>query len=202
MNRDRKHSLDEDTILVASWRRGELSSFELLVGKYQKRMLNIAFQITGSYEDACEVTQDAFFAAYQGIETFRGELCFSTWLTTITINLLRQRIQQTQVKEQNERYSLDMPAHGEASSPTQERSFAALSALEQLELHSIHERLLKCIKALSIDFRETIVLRDLHNYAYDEICAILKVREGTIKSRLFRAREMVKECMKQVAGLL
>ncbi len=53
---------------------------------------------------------------------------------------------------------------------------------------------------LSVEFREAIVLRDLHDYSYDEICAVLEVREGTLKSRLFRARELVKDCMKRAMG--
>lgn len=200
MSGDRKNSLDEDTVLVASWRRGEISSFELLVGKYQKRMFNIAFRITGDYDDACEVTQDAFVAAYRGIAAYRGEACLSTWLTSITLNLSRNRLQELQAKGQNEVYSLDSLVHVEDCSPAHERALPVPSALEQLELHAIHERLKECIKALSVEFRETIVLRDLHNYSFDEICAILKAREGTIKSRLFRAREIVNEYMKQAAG--
>lgn len=181
---------------MISWRRGELSSFELLVGKYQKRMLNIAFRITGNYEDACEVTLDAFIAAFRGIDAYRGEACFSTWLTSITLNLSLNRLQQVQAKGKNEVFSLDGPVHGE----DHERPLAAPPALEQLELREIHERLKECIKALSVEFRETIVLRDLHNYSYDEICAILKIQEGEIKSRLFRAREMVRECLKTGGG--
>ena len=66
----------------------------------------------------------------------------------------------------------------------------------------MHEKLQECIKALSVNFRETMVLRDLQDYSYDEICSILKVREGTVKSRLFRAREMVKDCLKRGMGEL
>src|SRR5512136_2192484 len=94
MNDDRQHISDEDAVTVASWRRGEISSFETLVTKYQKRIFNIAFRITGDYEDACEVTQDAFVAAYRGIDSFRGESRFLTWLTSIVLNLSRNRLQQ------------------------------------------------------------------------------------------------------------
>jgi RNA polymerase sigma-70 factor (ECF subfamily) len=69
-----------------------------------------------------------------------------------------------------------------------------------LERRVVHERLLQCIKALSVEFREAIVLRDLQDYSYGEICAILNIREGTIKSRLFRARDMVKDCLKRSLG--
>src|SRR5512137_1129582 len=112
MSEDRHNIIDEDAALVAAWRRGEISSFEALVRKYQKRMLNIAFRITDDYEDACEVTQDAFVAAYKGIDSFRGAARFSTWLTSITLNLSRNRHQQTQAKRRNEVSPLDNPGEG------------------------------------------------------------------------------------------
>jgi RNA polymerase sigma-70 factor, ECF subfamily len=199
--RDERHNIiDEDASLVASWRRGELSSFEALVRKYQKRMLNIAFRITDDYEDACEVTQDAFVAAYKGIDSFRGEARFSTWLTSITLNLSRNRYQQTQAKRRKEVLSNDSPSGGENSALTPERPSPGPSALEQLERRVVHERLLQCIKALSVEFREAIVLRDLQDYSYGDICSILNIREGTVKSRLFRARDMVKDCLKRGLG--
>ncbi|MCM2358045.1 MAG: sigma-70 family RNA polymerase sigma factor [Geobacteraceae bacterium] len=199
MKRDLHHTSDADAALVASWRRGELAAFEALVGKYQKRMLNIAFRITGDYEDACELVQDAFVAAYRGIDAFRGAARFSTWLTSITVNLSRNRLQQGRAKRKNEAYSLDGPPGGDCGR-AHERPAAVPSSLERLERLTLHEQLQECIRALATEFRETIVLRDLQDFSYDEICAILKVREGTVKSRLFRAREMVKDCLKRAVG--
>ncbi len=191
---------DEDTVLVTSWRGGEISSFEALVVKYRKRIFNIAFRITGDYEDACEVAQDAFVAAYRGIEAFRGAARFSTWLTSITLNLSRNRLQQTHTKRRNEVHPLDGLGEGGDYGSTHDRLSPAPSPLEQLERRTLHEKLRECMGALSVEFREAIVLRDLHDYSYDEICTILEVREGTLKSRLFRAREQVKDCMKRAMG--
>ncbi len=200
MNDDRQKMPDEDAVLVTSWRGGEISSFEALVSKYQKRIFNIAFRITGDYEDACEVAQDAFVAAYRGIEAFRGAARFSTWLTSITLNISRNRLQQGQAKRRNETFPLDGPSEGGDYRPAHDRPSPAPSPLEQLERRTLHEKLKECMSALSVEFREAIVLRDLHDYSYDEICAILEVRDGTLKSRLFRAREQVKDCMKRAMG--
>ena len=202
MSDDLNSSSDEDLALVASWRCGDLSCFEALVRKHQKRLLNIAFRITGVYEDACEVTQDAFLAAFRGIDSFRGEARFATWLTSIALNLSRNRLQQIQGKLRNEAYSLDGPAPGDACPLVHEHPSSAPSALERLERLDLQERLQGCIKALSAEFREAIVLRDLQEFSYGEICTMVKVPEGTIKSRLFRAREMVKDCLKRVVGEL
>ena len=78
---------DDDASLVALSKKGDLNAFEALVRKHQKRMLNIAFRLIDDYEEACEVVQDAFVSAYKNIRTFRGESKFSTWLTSITVNL-------------------------------------------------------------------------------------------------------------------
>jgi RNA polymerase sigma-70 factor (ECF subfamily) len=201
MSDDPKPGQDEDVALVASWRRGDLSAFEQLMCKHQKRLLNLAFRITGVYEDACEVTQDTFLAAFRSIDSFRGEARFSTWLTSIAVNLSRNRLQQTQSRMHNVAYSLDDPLPGEHSM-VHERPSSAPSALERLERLDLHQRLQGCIRALSAEFREAIVLRDLQDFSYGEICAIIKVREGTVKSRLFRAREMVKDCLKRAVGEL
>jgi len=199
---DRQTISDDDAELVASWRRGEVAAFEALVRKHQKRMLNIAFRITGNYEDACEVTQDAFVAAFRGIDSFRGASRFTTWLTSITVNLSRNRFQQVQAKRQNEAYSLDCPPTGKECGQDHEQQSHTPSALERLERLDLQEKLQECITALVAEFREAIVLRDLQDFSYDEICNILKVREGTVKSRLFRAREMVKDCLKRRVGEL
>ncbi|HJV33635.1 RNA polymerase sigma factor [Geomonas sp.] len=196
---DRETIADEDAELVASWLSGELSAFELLVRKHQKRLLNIAFRITGDYEDACEVVQDSFLAAYRGIASFRRESRFSTWLTSIAINLSRNRLQQA--GRHNNFSSVDAPTPGEGGVHHEQRS-PAPSPLERLERLDLHEKLEGCIKALASEFREVIVLRDMQDFSYDEMCATLQVREGTIKSRLFRAREAVKGCLKRAVGEL
>lgn len=200
MSENYHKAYDEDAPLVAAWRRGELSSFESLVRKHQKRMLNVAFRIIGDYHDACEVVQDAFVSAYRGIDSFRGAARFSTWLTSIAINLSRNRLQQAKTKRKNEAFSLDEKGGVEHNGRQQERPSTAPSALDRLERMSVHEKLQECMKGLSVDFREAIVLRDVEEYSYDEISAILQVSEGTVKSRLFRARELVKDCLKRAVG--
>lgn len=201
MSHEGDTTTDDDAALVASWRKGDVSSFEALVNRHQKRMFNIAFRITGDYDDACDVVQDVFVAAFRKIDAFRGEARFSTWLTSIAVNMSRNRYQQIRTKRMHEPFSLDSTSSGD-DCPVHEHPSSAPSALERLERKDLHEKLQGCIKALAAEFRETIVLRDLQDFSYDEICTILKVREGTVKSRLFRAREMVKDCLKRAVGEL
>jgi RNA polymerase sigma-70 factor (ECF subfamily) len=85
---------DDDTALVSSSQEGDLEAFERLVVRHQKRMLNVAYRLTDDYDEACEIVQDAFVSAFRNIKTFRGDAKFTTWLTTITLNLSKNRLKQ------------------------------------------------------------------------------------------------------------
>jgi RNA polymerase sigma-70 factor (ECF subfamily) len=201
--RDAKpHNSDEDGALVAASRKGDLAAFECLVRRHQGRMLNIACRITGIYEDACEVVQDAFLAAHRGLGNFRGEARFTTWLTTITINLARNRLEQLRFRRKNEAFSLDDPLPGEDGDLPRDPPDRAPSPLDLVEQLGVREKLKGCIDALDTDFREVLVLRDLEEFSYEEIALVLRLHSGTVKSRLSRARESVKECLKKVVGVL
>ena len=176
--------------LVAACRNGDSGAFEVLVRRHQKAMLNLAYRVVGSYEDACEVVQDAFVAAYKGLSSFREEASFSTWLTTITLNHARNGLERIVARRRREGHSL-----AEQDPPS-----TAPSALEQMEDRAVRKQIEKCIASLPVEFREVLVLRDIQERSYEEIGTVLNVREGTVKSRLFRAREGVKECLKRAMG--
>lgn len=165
-------------------------------------MLNIAFRLTGDYEEACEVVQDAFVSAYKSIKTFRGESKFTTWLTAITVNLSKNRLKQMRSRKRHEAYSLDEPVRTDDGEMAIDPPSHEPSVLDRLEKQDIRDRVQDCIKALEPDFREVLVLRDMQDFSYEEIGDLLKVREGTVKSRLFRAREAVRDCLKRFMGEL
>jgi RNA polymerase sigma-70 factor, ECF subfamily len=192
--------VDEDAPEVSSCRKGDLASFERLVGKYEKKMFNIAYRITGSHEDACEVVQDAFVAAYRGLSTFRGGAKFSTWLTSITINGSRNRLKRVRGRREFERISLENPFPPTEGGKTLDPPASDPPADELLEKRDVRSKVRDCIDLLEPDFKEVLILRDLQDCSYDEISAILKVQMGTVKSRLFRAREAVKDCLKRALG--
>ena len=191
------YSTDDDAGLVALSQQGDLEAFEQLVQKYQKRMFNLAFRIAGDQEDASEIVQDAFVAAFRNIGKFRGASRFTTWLTTITINHARNRLKQVRSRLTHEVNSLDDPIEQEDGSIMADPPSKAASVLDQLEQRDLRKKVQDCIAALEPDFREVIVLRDLQEFSYDEIGMMLKVAAGTVKSRLFRARDSVKDCLKR-----
>jgi RNA polymerase sigma-70 factor (ECF subfamily) len=188
---------DADVQLVRSAQQGDLNAFESLVVKYQKRMLNIAFRLLNDYEDACEIAQDAFVSAYKNIASFRGDAKFTTWLTTITLNLAKNRLQQKNSRQRHEAYSLDDPLDIDGGPVVREHASPEPSVLDTMVKRDLQAHVQECVKKLETDFREVLVLRDLQEFTYDEIGAMLKVAAGTVKSRLFRAREQVKDCLKR-----
>ena len=191
---------DDDYELVSRCKRGDLEAFEALVIKHQKKMLNIAFRMAGNYEDACEIVQDAFLSAYKGIGNFEKRSRFSTWLYTIVINTSRNRLHQIRSAVRHEQFSLDDTMTTERGSVSVELASDCPSAAEQLEKKELQAKVQGCINRLENEFREVLVLRDIQGFSYDEISGMLKIAQGTVKSRLFRARENMKNCLQKVPG--
>jgi RNA polymerase sigma-70 factor (ECF subfamily) len=191
---------DEDHEVVLSCQKGDTEAFEALVEKYQRKMLNIAYRMIGDYDEACEVVQDAFLAAYRSIRKFRGEAKFSTWLYSIIVNLSRNRRKQIKTRFSREAFSLDNPTTTEEGHLRTEPPGQDPSPLEQIEKEEVEAKVQECINGLDFEYREVLVLRDIQGFSYEEIRDILKIAEGTVKSRLFRARDALKQCLKKVLG--
>jgi RNA polymerase sigma-70 factor (ECF subfamily) len=191
---------DEDFELTRRSQKGEIDAFEALVEKYQKKMLNTAYRMIGDYEEACEVVQDAFVAAYRALNKFRGESRFSTWLYSIVINLSKNRLVKVKARFHREGLSLDdpgghVPGQVREDPPAQDSPVA-----DQVEKREVQEKIQECMSTLDPEYREVMVLRDVQGFSYQEIRAILKIPDGTVKSRLFRARDALKECLKKAWG--
>jgi RNA polymerase sigma-70 factor (ECF subfamily) len=194
------NSADDDSLLVSSCRKGEIDAFEALVKKYQKKMLNVAYRMIGDYDEACEVIQDSFLSAYRSIKKFRGEARFSTWLYSIVLNLCKNRMKQLRTRGGREVYSIDARPETEEGPRQMDPPDPGPSAAEQVEKKEVDARVLGCINGLDSEYREVLVLRDIQGFSYEEIRDILKIPDGTVKSRLFRARDALKECLKKVLG--
>jgi RNA polymerase sigma-70 factor (ECF subfamily) len=187
---------------VSSWKKGDVDRFEVLVRKHQKKVFNIAFRMLGNYEDACEVVQDAFVSAHRGIKDFQENAKFSTWLYTIVVNLSRNRLKQLKSRRYHEKVSLDDPVPDDDSRINIEPASGEPSILERLERRDVQQRVQECINSLDNEFREVITLRDIQGFSYDEISGMLKIPEGTVKSRLSRARFVLRECLRNAMGVL
>ncbi|HSQ77417.1 MAG TPA: sigma-70 family RNA polymerase sigma factor [Nitrospirota bacterium] len=185
-----------------SSQKGDMAAFESLVVRHQKRMLNIAFRLINDYDEACEVVQDAFVSAYKNIRSFRGDAKFTTWLTTITLNLSKNRLKQIKSRQGHVSYTLDDPLWADDSELTRDPPSKEPSALDRLEKQDVQGKVQDCIKALEPEHREVLILRDMQDFSYDAIGGMLNMQEGTVKSRLFRARAAVRDCLKKAMGEL
>lgn len=198
--KENNQTTDEDYNLVSLCKKGNVDAFEVLVRKQQKRMLNIAYRMIGNYEDACEIVQDAFVSAYKGIKDFEEKSRFSTWLYTIVLNLSRNRLKQLKIKRYREEFSFNDPVITDDSQINKEPASGETTILERLERRDVQQKVQGCINSLDNEFRAVLILRDIHGFSYDEISDMLKIPEGTVKSRLFRARDALRDCLKRVIG--
>jgi RNA polymerase sigma-70 factor (ECF subfamily) len=163
-------------------------------------MLNIAYRMIGDYDEACDVVQEAFLSAYRAIGKFRGDARFSTWLCGIVLNHSRSHMTQKAARSRREAGSLDDPVKSKDGSFLNEPRSQEESIVERLEKRELEAKVQECIGFLDGEQREVLVLRDIQGFSYEEIGDLLKLPEGTVKSRLFRARNALKDGLFRVLG--
>jgi RNA polymerase sigma factor (sigma-70 family) len=174
----------EDNELVLRAQNGDKIAFEELVLKNQKMVYNYALRMVGDREDAFDLSQEAFMRAYKSLQFFKMESSFSTWLYRLTCNVcidhLRKKnrmktVSMTLVNDEGEEDFLDIP----------DESMSPVRAAENRELRAA---ILNGLSRLSADHRQVIILREINGLSYAEIAEILELNEGTVKSRISRAR--------------
>ena len=174
--------LDSDASLVQRCLSGDDTAWEELIRVYTRRVYGLCYRFTGKDAEAQDLTQEVFLRVFRTLKTFRAdEGSFATWLTRVTRNLLidhYRRTRQDRVTGSIE----DQLATLEEGLSVSTRADSAIAGREASEL------LQAALQKLSPDLRETVILRDLQEMEYREIALVLKVPEGTVKSRLNRGR--------------
>lgn len=193
---------DDDESYVLRCRRGETEAFAHLVRRHQKKMLNLAYRMIGDYGEACDVVQEAFLSAFRSIGKFRGEARFSTWLGSIVLNQARGHLKQRAVRLGREEMSLDDPHNEEKRRFSIANLSVEDSVAEGLERRDLEAKIQRCLSVLEADQREVLVLRDIQGCSYEAIGQTLKLPPGTVRSRLFRARNALKDSLLKVIGEL
>ncbi|MBN1366102.1 MAG: sigma-70 family RNA polymerase sigma factor [Syntrophaceae bacterium] len=191
---------DEDLKYVIFCQKGETDAFEMLVERHQKKMLNIAFRMMGNYDEACDVTQEAFVSAYKSIKKFKAEAKFSTWLYRIVVNYSKNRLKQLNALTKREGISIDDIQEVRTGAALNQSFISNSNPGMQMEMREREAHIQKCINSLDEGYREVLVLRDIQGFSYEEIKDILKIPDGTVKSRLSRARNSLKDCLTKVIG--
>lgn len=163
---------------------GDANAFEELVLRYEKTVYNLALRMVGDRDDAFDMTQEAFIKAYGSLSSFRGDSKFSVWIYRITTNVcldfLRSKSRKQQVyltvSDDDEDAQLDIP--DPKADPEQQ-------LIKKISMQSVEEGL----KTLPDKQRQILVMRELGGMSYAEIGKALSIEEGTVKSRIFRARK-------------
>lgn len=188
---------DKDLPLVERVKAGDHAAFDELVRRYENKVYQLAFRLTGDEMDAADVIQDVFVSVYTKIHTFRGHAAFSSWLYRITANAAFARLNQ---RKRAAAVALEdvMPAVEEKS----RELFSEWSQKPDAALFSKEARvaLKQAIDSLPDDFRTVVMLRDVQNLSNQDVADILKLSIPAVKSRLHRARLMLRRMLGEYLG--
>lgn len=174
----------DDLQLVSASKNGDQDAFSLLVQRYQRRVFNLVFRMLQNYEEANEVTQEAFLAAWQGLPAFRGDARFSTWLYRIAYNCA---LKQLETRKRDKALYTALQAEQSLEIEGADPKSVLLETLDNQKM--IQEQL----SQLPPKYRIVLILRHLQDMTYEEMAEVLTMPVGTIKTHLFRARNLLKE---------
>ena len=184
--------INSDQQLVELVQRGDSKAFDLLVLKYQLRIVSLVSRFVRNPADALDVTQDAFIKAYRALPNFRGESAFYTWLYRIAVNTAKNYLVSQSRRNANNEMDISDIEQFEG-----ETALKDYSTPENLLLRDeIEATVLKSIEALPEDLRVAITLREVEGLSYEDIAAAMDCPIGTVRSRIFRAREAIDKELK------
>jgi RNA polymerase sigma-70 factor (ECF subfamily) len=168
-------------------------SFNDLVAQYERRIFNVALRILGDYDEAADVTQETFISAYRSYGKFRGDAAVYTWLYQIAVNHSRNRLRKRRRPEASRTESLDA-AFGTTEDGAGQREIADSTHAPHLafERKEMQEKIVAAIEALPPDYREVVVLREMQGLSYTEIVEVTGLSMDNVKTRLSRARAMLR----------
>ena len=176
-----------DSELIEIAISGREESFEELVRRYQRPITNYVYRMLGNYDAALDVTQEIFIKVYNSMARYSSEYKFSTWLYKISHNAAIDYIRRHSVHEQS------LEAENEDGVYQVQYESKHLSPEQEREHSEWREEIDTVVKRLPTGYRELILLRHTKDLSYDEIAEITNLPLGTVKNRLFRAREMMRE---------
>lgn len=184
----KKNSNDNDSVLIERVKNGDKGAFNFLVNKYYPRVYASLFSYTKSKEDSEDLAQQTFLKVWQQIESFRGDSAFFTWVYRIAINLAKNHFVSSGYKKQKVNTSI-------------ENAEIEISSYENIEAVLMHDQSMKQIKEFINNMPESLktafTLRESEGKSYEEISLITETPIGTVRSRIFRARESIIDYMQK-----
>jgi RNA polymerase sigma-70 factor (ECF subfamily) len=188
-----------ESALIARLKAGEMSAFDDLVDEYQQLVYALAYRVLNDAEDARDAAQETFLKIYRHVASFRGEASLKTWICRIAINQARSMDRWWRRRHRADTASLDSPLQTLGLKDAGERRLADLLRSEAVtpEAETLSRergrRIERALGELKKDFRIAVVLRDIEGLSYEEIAWVTEVSVGTVKSRIARGRETLRE---------
>ena len=176
-----------DKELVKRVQKGEKGAFDLLVLKYEHKIVNLVMRYVRDPEMALDITQEAFIKAYRALPRFRGDSAFYTWLYRIAVNTAKNYLAAQRRRPMDIELDLQDPEQYGLHAKLKETDTPEGMALSQ----ELQETLERAIAALPEDLRQAIILRELDGMSYEEIAQTMDCPVGTVRSRIFRARDAI-----------
>lgn len=192
----RSGGVETDEALVTAAQAGDREAVDTLIRRHQSRIFNFALTLTAGGADAEDLAQETFIRAFRGLSRFRGESSFRNWLYRIAVNAARTR------RAQRARQAAVWEARVEADDLAERHPARAARSVEQagsVEQAMIRRQALdRALAALPHDLRAAVVLRDVEGLEYREIAAVLGIPDGTVMSRIFRARRLLRPMLAEL----
>lgn len=179
-----------EKLLVSKSKKGDIMAFEQLISAYEKRAYNIAIRMMNNEEDAKDAVQEAFIKIFKSIKGFREESSFSTWIYRIVTNVCLDELRK---RKKYAAVSLEFEIDSDRGTTRVEIGKDEETPEDLYERQEIKELVLKTIESLKDDYKTVVILRDIQGFSYEEIATILSCSLGTIKSRINRARIVLKD---------
>ena len=170
---------------------GNTQIFSRLIDNYKNMVYNLAYRMSNNSQEAEDISQEAFLRAYQSLARFNPSYKFSTWLYQITLNIIRDKFKKKELKPA----SLDTPIETDDSEFYSQPADSTNNPEQIMAQKEDARAIQQAIYSLPLKYREVLVLRHLQDLSYIEISNILKLPQGTVKIRLYRAREQLKKIL-------
>jgi RNA polymerase sigma-70 factor (ECF subfamily) len=176
-------------------KRGEAAAFEELVGERSGEIYGLLFRLTENSEEARDLTQETFLRAFQNIGRFRGDADLKTWIYRIAINQARNRWRWWRRRRRDVTVSLDATQGQSGHTLLATLAESSQNPEQQTLTHERELALRSALQRLGRTYQETVILRDIEGFTYEEIATTLGINVGTVKSRLARGRQELRRCL-------
>jgi len=182
-------------------KRHDERAFNELVITYEQRVFRLVFRMLGRRDEAEDMAQEVFVQVFKAVSTFRGDSKLSTWIYRIAVNLCKNRIKYLSRRHDGTQQELEPVADRAPLSEAKGVTFGDVARPDHMvEGFQLEKIVHKCISELDPDFREVLILADVEDLSYQEIAEITGLADGTVKSRIHRARAMLKTKVERALG--